>query len=577
MTLRVLAADRPPLVFIDDTAGGAPIFRGYLVDLLPTLLQHAGLQLAYDVTAFTGSGGTLGANGTWSGVMGQLTSGRADLALFPLTLTSQRATAIAHTEPFMDDGYGILVRTKQVDPGYSFLLPFQPLTWLCFLMAMLGIMLLVSAIDAVTRRARLRAFARLHGEGFVAKRRRRDKLMSHAIETVMMAVGSGSAPTSRSAAVKLLFVAWAVFSIIMLSAYTANLTANMTVNQMGLAVSSLRDLAAAPAPFGVPAQSSVSAYFANSSDAGARALRHKMLEYPSTPDGVQAVRDGKIAAFINDYATLQYNTQVPPCDLALGAETIGSGQLVLGLAPNASRLADRLNAAMLQLNEAGYMAELRRKWFTESSSCLQEDSKAGGDGRLSMAQAWSVFLILAAGAGAALLVAGLELLYWKRGFKGVHELKRDVSALGIRPALRKRLSRGKLSADLGTPGEAGECGPRSCGVLSGTSLDSEDSALVRDQAGCDYALPGKGGVAAAVRAPPASAGSSPLSQQQHSAGVQLTAQAAAAAEPRRQRQDAVHWGACVESGQGAGGRGGRRGGGHGGHGGTTTDDSSDSD
>jgi hypothetical protein len=47
-----------------------------------------------------------------------------------------------------------------------------------------------------------------------------DKLMGHAIETIMMAVNSGAAPTSRSLGVKFLFIAWAIFSVIMLSAYT---------------------------------------------------------------------------------------------------------------------------------------------------------------------------------------------------------------------------------------------------------------------------------------------------------------------------------------------------------------------
>jgi hypothetical protein len=47
--------------------------------------------------------------------------------------------------------------------------------------------------------------------------------------------------------------------------------------------------------------------------------------------------------------------QEPPCDLALSPETIGSGQLVLGL-PRNSTLLPALSAALLQLSEAGYMA-----------------------------------------------------------------------------------------------------------------------------------------------------------------------------------------------------------------------------
>lgn len=64
------------------------------------------------------------------------------------------------------------------------------------------------------------------------------------------------------------------------------------------------------------------------------------------------------------------------------------------------------------------VAEIRRKWFVEASQCTVNDSAAEGDGRLSLTQAWSVFLILAAGAGVAIIVATLEVLYYKKMFSG---------------------------------------------------------------------------------------------------------------------------------------------------------------
>lgn len=49
--------------------------------------------------------------------MGQLSTGQADLALFPLSLTVQRAKYIQHTSPYMDEGFGMVVHIKEVDPG----------------------------------------------------------------------------------------------------------------------------------------------------------------------------------------------------------------------------------------------------------------------------------------------------------------------------------------------------------------------------------------------------------------------------------------------------------------------------
>jgi bifunctional ADP-heptose synthase (sugar kinase/adenylyltransferase) len=48
-----------------------------------------------------------------------------------------------------------------------------------------------------------------------------------------------------------------VFSVIMLSAYTANLTANLTVSRLGTTVSSLAELKRSGGMFGVLADSSV--------------------------------------------------------------------------------------------------------------------------------------------------------------------------------------------------------------------------------------------------------------------------------------------------------------------------------
>jgi len=46
--------------------------------------------------------------------MGDLTTGRADLALFPLALTSEREQYISHTAALMNDGFGIVVPQQQV-------------------------------------------------------------------------------------------------------------------------------------------------------------------------------------------------------------------------------------------------------------------------------------------------------------------------------------------------------------------------------------------------------------------------------------------------------------------------------
>ncbi|WIA38210.1 hypothetical protein OEZ86_001556 [Tetradesmus obliquus] len=442
--LKVVASHQPPLVFVQEAPDGSKNFTGFLVDLLPMLLETAGLPLNYSIRyipPLQAAGGRQLENGSWTGMMGELTSGRADLALYPMTLTAQRAKYIQHMQPFQDGGYGLLVKMQAVNTGYSFLLPFTWQVWLLFLMAMLAVVLLLTGMDLTTRKARHAALEKVDSRK-VQRSRKRDKLMGHAIETIMMAVNSGAAPASRSLGVKLLFIAWAIFSVIMLAAYTANLTANLTVNQLAVQIGSLADLAQSSAFFGVPADSSVSSYFTSSLDKAALLLRPRMIEYKDTDDGVADVRRGKIAAFVTDHINALYFTQVKPCDLALGSEVVGSGSLVLGLHPN-STIRGKLDDAMLKLAESGQVPDLRRKWFQDNNECDSEATTEGG--RLSMAQAWSVFVIPAVGAAAGILIAAAEVFYYNKMFVGVQSLRQDLNTMGARVVLSRRLHRQQRS------------------------------------------------------------------------------------------------------------------------------------
>ncbi len=85
--------------------------------------------------------------------------------------------------------------------------------------------------------------------------------MQHALETIFMGIGQGSSPHTKSWSVKLLFIAWAIFSVIMMTSYTANLTAHLTVAQLTTQINSLRDLSLDRGFFGVPGGSSIESYF----------------------------------------------------------------------------------------------------------------------------------------------------------------------------------------------------------------------------------------------------------------------------------------------------------------------------
>ena len=109
----------------------------------------------------------------------------------------------------------------------------------------------------------------------------------------------------------MLFITWAFFCVIFLAAYTSNLTATLTVAQLGTSISSLVDLQRGGGLFGAPAGSSIIAYFEHTVDAVVASLVPRMVAYDDADAAVADVRAGKLAAYVNDLPVVQYMAQTP--------------------------------------------------------------------------------------------------------------------------------------------------------------------------------------------------------------------------------------------------------------------------
>lgn len=85
-------------------------YKGYVADLLKALSKQIGFKYNIQLVADGRYGTPNNTTGTWSGMMGEVVTGKVDMAVADLTITSGREQAVDFSYPFMFHGITILYK-----------------------------------------------------------------------------------------------------------------------------------------------------------------------------------------------------------------------------------------------------------------------------------------------------------------------------------------------------------------------------------------------------------------------------------------------------------------------------------
>uniref|UniRef100_A0AAY4DNF8 Glutamate receptor n=1 Tax=Denticeps clupeoides TaxID=299321 RepID=A0AAY4DNF8_9TELE len=217
-------------------------YEGFCVDMLNELADI--LKFSFRIKLVDdGLYGAPEPNGSWTGMVGELINRKADLAVAGFTITSEREKVIDFSKPFMSLGISILYRVHiGRKPGYfSFLDPFSPAVWLFMLLAYLA----VSCVLFLAARLSPYEWYNPHP----CLRERRDLLENQYTlgNSLWFPVGGfmqqGSEIMPRALSTRCVSGVWWAFTLIIISSYTANLAAFLTVQRMEVPIESADDLA----------------------------------------------------------------------------------------------------------------------------------------------------------------------------------------------------------------------------------------------------------------------------------------------------------------------------------------------
>ncbi|XP_071610980.1 glutamate receptor ionotropic, kainate 1 isoform X2 [Heliangelus exortis] len=417
-------------------------FEGYCLDLLKELSNILGF--IYEVKLVSdGKYGAQNDKGEWNGMVKELIDHKADLAVAPLTITYVREKVIDFSKPFMTLGISILYRKPNgTNPGvFSFLNPLSPDIWMYVLLACLGVSCVLFVIARFTPYEWYNPHPCNPDSDVVENN---FTLLNSFWFGVGALMQQGSELMPKALSTRIVGGIWWFFTLIIISSYTANLAAFLTVERMESPIDSADDLAKqTKIEYGAVRDGSTMTFFKKSKIS----TYEKMWAFMSSrqtalmknnDEGIQRV-------LTTDYALLMESTSIEyvtqrNCNLTQIGGLIDSKGYGVGT-PIGSPYRDKITIAILQLQEEGKLHMMKEKWW-RGNGCPEEDSKEAS--ALGVENIGGIFIVLAAGLVLSVFVAIGEFIYKSRKNSDIEQclsFNAIMEELGISLKHQKKLKK----------------------------------------------------------------------------------------------------------------------------------------
>ncbi|CAG5129519.1 unnamed protein product, partial [Candidula unifasciata] len=289
--------------------------EGFCIDLTRAVAKKVGFEYKF-MFVKDGSYGSFLPNGTWDGIVGELIR-HADMAIAPFTITAARSQVIDFTKPFMSLGISIMIKrpTPIGKHFFSFMEPLSSEIWMCIVFAYIG----VSVVLFLVSRFSPNEWHISETQQTIAN----DFSISNSLWFTLGAfMQQGCDISPRSVPGRIVGTVWWFFTLIIISSYTANLAAFLTVERMLTPIDSADDLARqTEIQYGTISSGSTTSFFKNSQ----YPIYQRMWAYMNAAqptvfvkthdEGLRRVREsnGKYA-YITESTTIDYVSNKKPCD-----------------------------------------------------------------------------------------------------------------------------------------------------------------------------------------------------------------------------------------------------------------------
>ncbi|XP_072557313.1 glutamate receptor 4a isoform X6 [Paramormyrops kingsleyae] len=300
-------------------------YEGYCVDLASEIAKHIGIKYQISIVPDGKYGARDPETKIWNGMVGELVYGKAEIAVAPLTITLVREEVIDFSKPFMSLGISIMIKKPQKSkPGvFSFLDPLAYEIWMCIVFAYIGVSVVLFLVSRFSPYEWHTEEPEEDSDGQPGEQPPNEFGIFNSLWFSLGAfMQQGCDISPRSLSGRIVGGVWWFFTLIIISSYTANLAAFLTVERMVSPIESAEDLAKqTEIAYGTLDSGSTKEFFRRSKIA----VYEKMWSYmksaeptvftKTTAEGVARVRKSKGKyAFLLESTMNEYTEQRKPCD-----------------------------------------------------------------------------------------------------------------------------------------------------------------------------------------------------------------------------------------------------------------------
>ncbi|XP_029637805.1 glutamate receptor 2 [Octopus sinensis] len=344
--------------------------HGYIVDMLAEMAPLMNVTFEINLVK-DGHFGQIREDGNWTGMIGEVISGHADIAAAPLTLTLDRLKHVDMSFPFLSSGYKIVIKKPeaiQMTRGLFIVLkPFTTPVWCFIILAYV----LTGSFLAIIGRISPYEWTNASDVDVDSEKRSSFNCMNSFWFTFSTFMWQGYRIAPRSYSGRTLSVFWWIFVLVTLVLYIGSMAAHLLANRPKnefLPFTTFHELAKqSEVRYGAVKSGSTVRYFKRSSVPVERVIYENIMKdqsvlTSSVREGLQRVREseGKYA-YIMEGDLAEFLVSQKPCDLMVVGD-IGDHSYSFVTQKN-SLLSNEVNQAIIRLKEMNIIKKIHEKWM----------------------------------------------------------------------------------------------------------------------------------------------------------------------------------------------------------------------